>query len=315
MSKENECGKEGIGIRVPATTANLGAAFDSVGVALQLYLRMEVRRLDGEASRLEFNGEGEECIPRDASNLIWRVMLGVAEKRQRQLPPFSLRIDNEIPITKGLGSSATACVAAVAAADFLCRLDLESRDIVALAVGEEGHPDNVAPAVFGGIVASMSDGAILCSRSDFPASWTIVAVTPDLELTTRQARSVLPACVSMTDAVFNVQRAAFLMAQVVQGRREGIRQAMADRLHQPYRRSLVPGLDEILGMKDRDGLIGVALSGSGSTVVAIVDSHAEEIGTDMCRTFARHGLQARPRFLKADNEGLVIKNLTEGSTQ
>ncbi len=310
MPPANESDVQGVQIRVPASTANLGAAFDAVGLALQLYLNVEVRRIGAGPSRLEFEGEGKGIVALDASNLIWRVMESVAEKYRCRLPAFTLRIENEIPITKGLGSSATACVAAAAAADFLCGLELTTEDLLAIAAAEEGHPDNVAPALYGGLVASICGERILCSRSEFPSSWTIVAVTPNMELATKQARSVLPGQVPFADAVFNVQRTAFLMAQVVQGRSEGVRQAMADRLHQPYRSVLVPGLSEIFEMEDRAGLIGVALSGAGSTVVAFADTHAEEIGSDICRIFERHGLSAQTRLLKADNRGLVIENLT-----
>jgi len=300
----------GIRIRVPATTANLGAAFDAVGLALQLYLTVEVRALDAGPSRLEFRGEGEGCVPADSTNLIWRVMQRVADRHERKLPSFSMEVDNEIPITKGLGSSATACVSAAAAADFLCGLRLQREDLLAAAADEEGHPDNVAPALYGGLVASICAEKILCSRCEFPASWTIVAVTPDLELATSEARSVLPQQVPFRDAVFNVQRAAFLMAQVVQGRREGLRQAMADRLHQPYRSALVPGLKEILDLEDHEGLIGVALSGAGSTVIAFADANAAEIGDRIAAIFERHGLSSTVRLLKADNLGLVIEEST-----
>jgi homoserine kinase len=304
MSREKQATARGIRIRVPATTANLGAAFDAVGLALNLYLKVEVHRTSDRASWLEFKGEGAGRVPTDASNLIWRVMSSAAGKYKKSLPAFRLRVENEIPITKGLGSSATACVAAAAAADYLCDLGLKAEDLLSIAAAEEGHPDNVAPALYGGLVASIGTGRILCSRSAFPPTWTVVAVTPELELETRQARAVLPHQISHADAVFNVQRAAFLMAQIVQGRREGVRQAMEDRLHQPYRSALVPGLAEILEMKDREGLIGVALSGAGSTVVAFADANAAEIGADMCRIFASHGLAAQTRLLQADDRGL-----------
>ncbi len=296
-------------IRVPATTANLGAAFDAVGLALQLYLSLDVRRLEDGPSSLEFQGEGAGSVPADSSNLIWRVMEGVARRYGKVLPPFSLRIENHIPLTKGLGSSATACVSAAAAADFLCGLRLPPEDLLAIAAAEEGHPDNVAPALYGGLVASICADRILCSRAEFPSSWTVVAVTPDLELPTNQARAVLPRQVPFADAVFNVQRAGFLMAQIVQGRREGVRQAMADRLHQPYRSALVPGLKEMLEIEDLEGLIGVALSGAGSTVIAFADANAAEIGARMQAIFEIHGLSAKVRMLKADNQGLVVCNL------
>ncbi len=293
---------------MPASTSNLGPGFDSLGLALQLYLTVEVRRLDSGPSRLEFSGEDAHLIPTDKSNLVWRVMSELARDRGATLPAFSLGISNEIPITKGLGSSATACLAGLAAASFLCGLDLKDRDLLEIASRREGHPDNVAPALYGGLVSSIGGAEILCSRSVFPVSWTIVAVTPAFELETKRARAVLPARVPLADAVFNIQRAAFLMAQIVQGRKEGVREAMADRLHQPYRQELLPGLDDVLNMGDTEGLVGVALSGAGSTVIAFTDSRAEEIGGSIRDIFAAHGLTSKIRLLQADNRGLVMEN-------
>ncbi len=296
-------------IRVPASTSNLGAAFDAVGLALRLYLTVEVRELDGGAARLEFRGQDAELIPTDKSNLIWRMMEKVTDMAGMKLPPFLLRIDNQIPITKGLGSSATACLAGAAAADFLCRLDLGKERLLEIATAEEGHPDNVAPALFGGLVTSMSGDRILCSRAEFPSDWTIVAVTPDYELETKKARAALPPKVPHCDAVYNVQRAAFLLSQLARGRKEGVREAMRDRLHQPYRSALLPGLAEILEMKDMDGLIGVALSGAGSTVVAFADAQQIAIGECIREIFKGHGLRSEIRFLEADNQGLVLETI------
>jgi homoserine kinase len=296
-------------IRVPASTSNLGAAFDAVGLALQLHLTLEVCLLDQGISRIEFTGQDAHLVPSDESNLIWRTMAEVAATRGVQLPPFLLRVENRIPITKGLGSSASAILAGAAAASFLCRLNLTPEELLEIAAAREGHPDNVAPALYGGLVASMSGDRILCSRSRFPSDWTVVAVTPDFELETKRARAVLPAQVPYHDAVYNVQRAAFLMAQLVQGRKEGLREAMADALHQPYRSELLPGLNEVLAMEPSEGLLGVALSGAGSTVVAFADSHGSEIGARIRSIFARHGLSSQVRLLKADNEGLVVEEL------
>src|SRR5437867_12403658 len=187
----------------------------------------------------------------------------VARDAGKSLPPFRLRIDNEIPITKGLGSSATACVAGAAAADFQCWLRLTRPQLLEIATAREGHPDNVAPALMGGLVASISGEKILCARTDFPADWTVVAVTPHFELETKRARAALPELVLHRDAVYNVQRAAFLMAQLTRGCREGVREAMRDRLHQPYRSPLLPGLQEILGMRALGGRTGWPFHAAG----------------------------------------------------
>jgi len=293
-------------IRVPASTSNLGPAFDAAGVALRLYLRVDVIRRDRGSPVIDFRGEDAHLVPCDATNLIWRTMAEVAAQSGRQLPSFEMRVENEIPITKGLGSSASACLAAAAAADFLCGLNLSREEWLKIAAARDGHPDNAAPALYGGLVSSIAGETILCSRAVFPPEWTIVAVTPDFELETKKARSVLPAAIPYRDAVFNLQRVAFLISQLSQGRRDGISEAMRDRLHQPYRGPLMPGLQDILDMDDEPGLIGRALSGAGSTVVALADSCENEIAEKMCRVFRSRGLNAEARLLKADNEGLTI---------
>jgi homoserine kinase len=232
-------------------------------------------------------------------------MTGAAARHGRRLPPFALRVENRIPIGRGLGSSAAAVLAGVAAADFLCRLDLSEAELLAAATEVEGHPDNVAAALLGGLVASVSAGTVLSSRIEFAARWSIVVAIPDFALSTREARAALPAEVPHRDAVFNVQRAAFLIAQLARGRREGVREAMRDRLHQPYRSRLVPGLAEILALDGVPGLVGIALSGAGPSVLAFADGEAEAIGARLRATFAAHGVSAEVRILEPDNAGLV----------
>jgi homoserine kinase len=309
MFAQNGIHNRNLRIRVPASTANLGAAFDAVGLALQLYLKLEMHELGEGPSRLEFIGEDAHLIPTDESNLIWRTMSEIAEESGCRLPYFAIRAENEIPITKGLGSSASARLAAAAAVNFFCNLNWESEKLLEIAVALEGHPDNVAPSLYGGLVASISDDKILCSKSDFPSDWTAVTVTPDFELETELARSVLPSQVPRKDAIYNVQRTAFLMAQLVQGKREGLREAMSDRLHQPYRSELLPGLKEVLDMEYCEGLLGVALSGAGSTVVAFADSNEAAVGARIADIFKSHGLKSQTRFLKADNTGLVLETM------
>jgi len=301
---------KGVRIRVPASTSNLGPAFDSVGLALQLYLTLEAREIDTGPPRMEFVGEDAQRLPNDRTNLIWRTMIEMAAEAGAHLPLLALRAENEIPIAKGLGSSAAARLAAAAAVNFFCALDWGPEKLLERIALREGHPDNVAPSLWGGLVASIGSDKIFCSKSEFPAYWTIVAVTPDFEIATSFSRSVLPSQISHSHAVYNVQRAAFLMAQLVQGRREGLREAMSDLLHQPYRSELLPGLRDVLAMEDCEGLLGVALSGAGSTVIAFADSHEKEIGDRICAIFKSHGLPARMRLLKADNTGLTVEPLS-----
>ncbi len=307
MTKRKD--KSAMRIRIPASTSNLGPAFDAVGLALQLYLTVEVQALSHGPSCIEFAGEDAHLIPTDQSNYIWRSMADIAEEAGRKLPFFSLKMKNQIPVSKGLGSSSCALLAAASAVDFLCGLGWDRQKLLEIGTEREGHPDNLAPCLLGGLVASICGEKIFCSQSIFPQEWTIVVVTPDLEISTEAARSILPAEVSRKDAVHNIQRAAFLMAQLVQGRREGIREAMSDVLHQPYRSPLIPGLKEVLAIDRQEGLLGIALSGAGSSVIAFADSHEEAIGAAICGIFRRSGLSSRVRLLKADNRGLTVEFL------
>jgi homoserine kinase len=291
---------------VPASTSNLGPAFDAVGLAVQLYLTVEVRTLNEGPCSIAVSGEDTHLIPTDESNYIWRNMVEIAGDEGRSLPYFSLNIDNQIPISKGLGSSSSALLSAAAAVGCLCGLNWDRDKLIEIGTAREGHPDNVCPSVLGGLVASIFGEKILCSRSEFPQDWTVIAVTPDLELSTEFARSILPAEISRKHAIYNVQRTAFLMAQLVRGRSEGLREAMSDVLHQPYRSDLIPGLKEVLSIAPREGLLGIALSGAGSSVIAFADSHEAEIGRAICGIFASSGLSSQARLLKADNVGLTV---------
>lgn len=296
-------------IRVPASTSNLGPAFDSVGLALNLYLTLEIRILDRGPSRMEFSGEDADLVPSDESNLIRRAMTEIAAAEGLTLPFFELKARNQIPITKGLGGSAAALLAAAVAVNFLCGLQWPREKLLETVARREGHPDNAAPSLLGGLVASIRAERLLCARSNFPEDWTVVAVTPDFEFETRLGRSVLPDQISFQDAVHNIQRAAFLMVRLAQGRGDGLREAMSDRLHQPYRARLIPGLEEVLAMEHREGLLGVALSGAGPTVVALAQSHEAEIGARIQSIFRSRGISSTMRLLKADNTGLVVEPL------
>ncbi len=297
-------------IRIPASTSNMGPAFDAVGLALQLYLDVEVHALSRGPSVVAISGEDARLIPTDEDNYVWRSMVEIAEEAGCRLPHFSLEMENQIPISKGLGSSSCALLAAAAAVNFLCGLNWGKEKLLEIGVEREGHPDNLAPCLYGGLVASICGEKIYCTKSEFPKEWTVIAVTPSLEVSTEHARAILPAEISRKDAIHNIQRTAFLMAQLVQGKREGIREAMSDRLHQPYRARLIPGLEEVLSMDHSEGLLGIALSGAGSSVIAFADSHEEEIGNSISLIFRRSGLfSSQVRLLHADNVGLIVEPL------
>src|SRR5579872_2017240 len=249
-------------VRVPASSANLGPGFDALGLALGIYLTCRFE----PAAELSIQARGRDAgqISTGADNLIWQTALAVVRDVGGELPPIALQIDNDIPIGKGLGSSAAALIAGVVIADHFLELHWKPHRILDEAARIEGHPDNVAACVLGSIVASAIDagGVARAVRIDSPAAFEVAVVVPDFVLPTSKARSVLPDCYSREDTLFNVQRSTLLIAALATGTTTAFPAALEDRLHQPYRYALVPGLGDILKLR-APGLLGCALSGAG----------------------------------------------------
>jgi len=257
-------------LRVPASSANLGPGFDALGLALELYLTCRFRL--SESLSIRAAGRDSAEIPTGPDNLIWQTALTVAEAHGMRMPPIELHIRNDIPIGKGLGSSAAALTAGVVIADRLLDLRWKPLRILDEAARLEGHPDNVAPCTLGSIVASAIDsgGVTRAVRLELPQRFGIGIVVPDFELLTVRARSVLPDSYSRADAVFNVQRASLLIAALTAGATWAFPAALEDRFHQPYRAPLVPGLEEILKLR-APGLLGSALSGAGPSILVFFE--------------------------------------------
>lgn len=276
---------------MPASSANLGPGFDALGLALDLHLTCRFRPSD--QLRILARGTDTQDIPLDESNLIWRTALEVAARVQAQLHPIELEIDNAIPLGKGLGSSAAALTAGVIIADHLLQLHWKPARILDEAARIEGHPDNVAACVLGSIVASAIDsgGVAHAVRIELPPAFEVAVVVPDFVLPTSKARSVLPASYPKADAVFNVQRAALLIAALAAGDRHAFPTALEDRMHQPYRLQLVPGLAEIVKLR-APGLLGCTLSGAGPSVLVFHERGFEDVCDLVRQIFAAHGCQS-----------------------
>lgn len=253
-------------VRVPASSANLGPGFDALGMALGIYL--ECRFRPAASLRITAAGRDASCISTDEDNLIWQTALAVARDVGGTLPDIELEIENDIPIGKGLGSSAAALTAGVVIADQLLGLRWKPLRVLDEAAQIEGHPDNVAACVLGSIVASAIDsgGVARAVRLELPERYGVAVVVPDFDLPTVKARQVLPSQYSREDTVFNVQRSALLIAALATGATWAFPAALEDRLHQPYRAPLVPGLDEIVKLR-APGLLGCALSGAGPSIL------------------------------------------------
>ncbi len=290
---------DGLTIAVPGSTSNLGAGFVALAIAVRLYVRVTVTRVDDrERNRVRstFNGvtlEGDDYVARSVTTL--------ATREGVDFPALQLEIASEIPMQAGLGSSAAATVAGLRLYQKL--LDGFSRDLLVEGTRFEGHPDNVAASVLGGLTVACdtSDGGVLAVSSPWPEDVRLVAVTPDVRVKTPEARRVLPETLSRADAIFNLQRAALFVAGVNNGRRDVLREALQDRWHQPHRAPLVPGLTEALAL-ETPGLLGVCLSGSGPTVIGFTD--APDPG-DVERAFRglyeKLGLGCTVRVLTAHN--------------
>lgn len=238
-------------VRVPASSANLGPGFDALGLALCLYLECRFRPSD--QLRICVTGRDADVIPCTAENLIWQTVERVAFDVNGIVTPIELEVNNQIPLGKGLGSSAAALTAGVVIANQMLGLGWKPLRILDEAARIEGHPDNVAACVLGSIVASAIDsgGVARAVRIDLPERFRVAVVVPDFILPTVEARSVLPSTYSKQDTVFNVQRSALLIAALATGTKSAFPTALEDRLHQPYRCSLIPGLEEILKLRAR----------------------------------------------------------------
>ncbi|HEX8889583.1 MAG TPA: homoserine kinase [Pyrinomonadaceae bacterium] len=297
-------------VRVPASTSNLGAGFDCFGLGLQLYLTVKavVEPELGEPCLIESRGEGENELACGADNLIYRAMSFAARREGWALPPVRLAVENEIPLGRGLGSSAAAIVAGIFCGALVCGKEIADDVALNYALEMEGHADNVAAAVYGGLtVACISeDGRALVLKRSWPRELKVIAVLPDAHLKTSVAREALPREVAFKDAVHNLQRAALFCAAIETGAYPLLWEAMQDRLHQRHRESFVPGLAEALAMPKEEGLVGLALSGSGPSIIALALDRFLEIGEKIADNFQRHGIGATVRLLEVDNEGRKI---------
>jgi homoserine kinase len=303
-------------IIIPASTSNLGASFDAVGLALARYLRVTVEE-PAEAFVIDPTGEGAETVERGEANLIARVARFVAERRGRAISGARLSVTSEIPLARGLGSSSSAIIAGISVYEALAGERLSDEEIFGYALRFEGHGDNLAPSLLGGLVVACvverDDGPSLVTvRRAWPDDVKIVLAVPDYEMNTAEMRRALPQQVTLADAVFNVQRAALLQAAISERRFELLSEALRDRLHQPHRAPYGPGLGEVLELnnetRQHPGLLGVAISGAGSTVVAFANNRFAEIADLLATRLARAGVQARTFALAVDNRGRIVKS-------
>ncbi len=283
-------------VRIPASTANLGPGFDCLGLALDLYNTVELSL--AALTEVTVTGEGLGRLPGTPANLVLRAAEALAERAGVQVPGWRLVQHNEIPLARGLGSSSAAIVGGLLACDRLLDLETPEGELLDLATQLEGHPDNVAPALLGGLtVCAQEAGQTHCLRLPPPEGLHVAVAIPDFEVSTEAARQALPATYSRADAVFNVSHACLTQAALAQGRYDLLGAAMQDRLHQPYRTPLVPGMARVIEAATEAGAAGAVLSGSGPTVAAFCAGESEAVTDAMHQAFLREGIHSRTLWL------------------
>ncbi|MDP5339522.1 MAG: homoserine kinase, partial [Nodularia sp. (in: cyanobacteria)] len=272
-----------ITVTVPATTANLGPGFDCIGAALTLYNKFKFTRLDEGGLIIDVTGAEAERVQTDESNLLYQAFVKLYQYIGQTPPSVKMEIQLGVPLARGLGSSATAIVGGLVGANQLAGEPLTQLQVMELAIAMEGHPDNVVPALLGGcrLAATSADNWEIC---DIPWDKNIVPVLaiPDFELSTSEARQVLPTQVSRADAIFNTAHLGLLLRGLQTGKGEWLSTALQDRLHQPYRQALIPGYDAVNAAAMKAGAYGMVISGAGPTLLALVDQlHSQAVEAAM----------------------------------
>lgn len=296
-------------VRVPGTSANCGPGFDCLGVACTIYNELELTLLEEERLDIEITGDGAENIPVDERNIVWRSIQKLLERagKAQEYKGAIIRMDNGVPLSRGLGSSATAIVGGLKAANECLGSPFTNRDLLQLATEIEGHPDNVAPAIFGGFTISIvRNGKPECFSLMPKLPLKLVVTVPDFFLPTKAARAVLPAEVPMKDAVFNIGRAAMLTAALCKGNKSFLRSVFDDALHQPYRAKLIPGMYDVFKAARAAGALGASMSGAGPCLIAFTVENADAVGMAMRDAFAKNNVKSQYHVFDIDGTGATV---------
>lgn len=297
-------------VTVPASSTNLGPGFDVLGIALALHNVAELG--EGDRVLVEIEGEGAASLPRDEGNVVVRGARLVYEAVGRPFRGLSVRQWNHVPPSRGLGSSASAWLAGILGANALLGDPLGPDAVMDLAVGQEGHPDNVGAALHGGVTATCWDGETRAVVTlPVPDGVEFAVLVPGFEASTAAARAALPASYSRPDAVYNVGRVALLVAAWTQGRFDLVGRAMGDRLHQPYRaRAMFPWLDGVLAAARSAGALGAALSGAGPSVLGVAPAGTgAAVARAMEAALSQAGHGGHGQVLRADTRGARVERV------
>lgn len=294
-------------ISVPASSANMGAGFDCMGIALTIRNVVEMELWD----RIEITNKMGLEVECDESNLIYQCAKRVFDIVGKPLSGLKISEESNIPMTRGLGSSSACTVAGVAGANCLLGSPLSEDDMINLAATIEGHPDNTTPAIRGGFVAALlENGKVWQVRVPISHRLRFCAFIPEFELKTEKARAVLPREIPFSDAVFNLSRAALFAGSLVAGELHNIGVAVQDRLHQPYRFGLIPDGERVIEEIGKTGALGAYISGAGPSIVALVDRVDFEFERRAIERFSERLPNWKPVMLDCDETGVTVENIT-----
>ena len=297
-----------IKVKVPASSANMGAGFDTLGVAVGLYNRLNIEEIPSGLEIRSYNSGG--YVLQNENNLIYRAMRAVFDKVGYEPSGIRLTQKSSIPMTRGLGSSSACIIGGMTGANALSGRQLGYGEILNLAAQMEGHPDNVAPALYGGFCVSLiEDGQVITKSHKLSPYIKFAVMIPDYFVATKKSRGILPERVDLKDAAFNISRASMFQAALIAGDMEKLRYAAEDKLHQPYRQSYIDGMEEIFEKTYDAGSRATYLSGSGPTIVSVLDGGYREFEDEMKNFFVENSHKWNCRILSIDNVGTVVSEI------
>ena len=305
-----------VSVKVPATSANLGPGFDCLGLALPIYNEITVEETVMPGSGLEINVIDDNAaldvisIPKDENNIGYKAIELLYNFLGQTVNDIKITIKTNIPVARGLGSSASVIVGGLVAANELLGRPADNALLLSIASEVEGHPDNVTPALFGGFCISSveDDGSVSYSKLDWPEDWKLTVLIPDYELDTRISRSVLPESVTIADAAYNVRKCAMLIDAVYKHDDELMKKCLKDKLHQPYRENLINGFKEVRELlANKDDILGCVISGAGPTILVVSKNNGfENVKDEVKKIFESLKVNCDIRTLNVEQTGTVV---------
>ncbi len=297
-----------IRVKVPATSANMGPGFDSLGIALGLYNIIEAEETDGEMLMYA----GKKQISFNSNNLIYKAMQKVFDECNYAPRGIKIALNSNIPRTRGLGSSSACIIGGMLSANIISGRQFEYGDLLNFAAEMEGHADNVTPAMYGGFCTSVyENGKVYHTSHKLVNGLRFAVMVPEYYVPTRESRTVLPESFSKSDTVYNISHASMFTAAMITGKTELLKNACKDRIHQRYRKNYVEHMEDIFEKSYELGSCATYLSGSGPTVLSVLNGNFNGFSFEMNRFFADGGMNWKCRVLKIDNVGAVVSTASE----